>query len=171
MVDLFNGTIGHLNLTENPQKEDFSSTPNSASGLVSTLVPALVSAGGMVLAFTILRLTEHRQYQPRSYIGSLREQERTPAPSNHIWGWITSMARLPDTYVLRHHSMDAYLLLRYLKIVAVICLVGCLITWPILFPINATGGGGGKQLDLLNISNVVDSKRLYAHALVAWVFV
>lgn len=60
-----------------------------------------------------------------------------------------SMVQIPDTYVLQHNSLDGYFLLRFLKIVVVICFVGCCITWPVLFPINATGGGGKRQLDLL----------------------
>ena len=51
-----------------------------------------------------------------------------------------------------------------------LCGVGCCITWPILFPVNATGGGSGKQLDLISFSNVVGKDRMYAHAAVAWVF-
>ncbi|KAI5304011.1 hypothetical protein KEM56_006959 [Ascosphaera pollenicola] len=43
-------------------------------------------------------------------------------------------------------------------------------TWPILFPIHATGGGGAKQLDQLNFSNVKDPTKYYAHVLVSWVF-
>ncbi|KLJ06515.1 hypothetical protein EMPG_10083 [Blastomyces silverae] len=152
--------------------EDPKSTSNSASGLVSTLVPTLIISGAMVLVFVILRQSQRRQYAPRTYIGSLREQERTPAPAPGIFGWITSMAKLSDEYVLRHHSLDAYLLLRYLKIATTICLVGCLITWPILFPVNATGGGGMKQLDLLTFGNVTGNlNRFYAHTFVTWIFV
>ncbi|PGH05558.1 hypothetical protein GX51_02897 [Blastomyces parvus] len=153
-------------------EDDPKSTSNSASGLVSTLVPTLIISGAMVLVFIILRQSQRRQYAPRTYIGSLREQERTPAPSPGLFGWITSMAKLSDEYVLRHHSLDAYLLLRYLKIATTICLVGCLITWPILFPVNATGGGGMKQLDLLTFGNVKNNlNRFYAHTFVAWIFV
>lgn len=126
----------------------------------------------MVLLFIILRQSQRRQYAPRTYLGSLREQERTPAPSSGIFGWITSMAKLSDEYVLRHHSLDAYLLLRYLKIATTICLVGCFITWPVLFPVNATGGGGLKQLDILTFGNVKNNlNRFYAHTFVAWIFV
>ncbi|KAI1910331.1 phosphate metabolism protein 7 [Ophidiomyces ophidiicola] len=145
---------------------------NSASGLVSTLLPTLVISGAMVLVFMVLRLSQRRQYIPRTYIGSLREDERTPAPAPGLFGWIGSMMKLPDTYVLRHHSMDAYLLLRYLKISSAICFVGCLISWPILFPVNATGGGGKKQLDMLTFGNVAGNlNRYYAHAFVAWIFI
>lgn len=39
----------------------------------------------------------------------------------------------------------------------VICLVGCAITWPVLFPVNATGGGTAKELNILTLSNVTDN--------------
>lgn len=148
------------------------SASNSASGLVSTLVPTLVISGVMVLIFIILRQSERRQYAPRTYIGSLRPQERTPEPAPGFFGWLWSMAKLPDTYVLQHHSLDAYLLLRYLKVATIICFVGCVITWPILFPVNATGGGTLVQLDMLTFGNIANNRnRYYAHAFVAWIFV
>lgn len=79
---------------------------------------------------------------------------------------------MPDTYVLQHNSLDGYFLLRYLKIATAICFVGCCITWPVLFPINATGGAGQKQLDMLNFSNVTGNKYRYlAHTGVAWIFI
>jgi len=49
-------------------------------------------------------------------------------------------------------------------------LVGCCITWPVLFPVNATGGGGQQQLDILSMSNVVNPNRYFAHAGVACIF-
>lgn len=54
----------------------------------------------------------------------------------------------------------------------VICFVGCLITMPVLFPVNATAGGGQKQFDLLSFSNVPKSgkNRYYAHVFIAWIF-
>lgn len=50
------------------------------------------------------------------------------------------------------------------------CVAGCLITMPVLFPVNATGGGGQKQLDILSMSNVNSPKRYFAHAIVACIF-
>lgn len=52
-----------------------------------------------------------------------------------------------------------------------ICLVGCVVTWPVLFPVNATGGGGQVQLDILSFSNVEDKNRYFAHVFIAWIFV
>ncbi|KAJ9247646.1 hypothetical protein C8Q69DRAFT_504545 [Paecilomyces variotii] len=147
-------------------------TSNSASGLVSTLVVNLVISGAMVLLFVLLRRREKRTYMPRTYLGTLRQFELTPPSSTGLIGWIKDMYRLPDTYVLQHHSMDAYFLLRYLKIVSIICFVGCLVTWPVLFSVNATGGGGKQQLDILSISNVSNTfGRYYAHCFISWIFV
>lgn len=45
------------------------------------------------------------------------------------------------------------------------------ITWPILLPINITGGNGKIQLELLSYSNIdveKNSNRLYAHVAMAW---
>jgi len=89
-----------------------------------------------------------------------------------LFNWIGPFFKIPDSYVLNHQSIDGYLLLRFLKIAIVICLVGCAITWPILFPVNATGGGTKQQLDILTYANVLPAStpRYYAHTFVAWLF-
>ncbi len=89
-----------------------------------------------------------------------------------LFNWLGAFNQIPDSYVLNHQSLDGYLLLRFLKIATVICFVGCLITWPILFPVNATGGGGQNQLNLLSFSNVTGNKYRYlAHTFIAWIFI
>ena len=60
--------------------------------------------------------------------------------------------------------------LRFFKVLIVICAIGCLITMPVLFPVNATGGGGKEQLDMLTFANVNNPVRYYAHVFVAWIF-
>src|SRR5438045_609013 len=92
-----------------------------------------------------------------------------------MFNWLSAFNQIPDTYALQHQSIDAYLFMRYMRICAAIAFFGCILTWPILFPVNATGGGGQAQLDLLSMSNINtddDSgrNRLYAHALVGWLF-
>ncbi|KAL5355987.1 hypothetical protein BJX96DRAFT_91633 [Aspergillus floccosus] len=149
------------------------STSNSASGLVTTLVPSLVVAGAMTLVFVILRRSQRRTYMPRTYLGVLPPEQRTPASSTGLLSWIRDMYKLPDEYVLQHHSMDAYLLIRFLKVASMICFVGCLITFPVLLPVNGTGSAGKVQLDLLSMSNVAEDKfaRYFAHTFIAWIFV
>lgn len=72
--------------------------------------------------------------------------------------------------MLHHTTLDAYLFLRYLKILTLITFVGCCITWPILFPLHVKGGGNQTQLDSLTMGNVNDPSMHIADALVAYVF-
>ncbi|KAF2806685.1 DUF221-domain-containing protein [Mytilinidion resinicola] len=146
---------------------------NSASSLVSTLIPALLIACVFVVLFLIFRRKLHRLYAPRSYVGSLEDRQKTPQAQTSLFGWIKDYRNTPDEIVLNADSLDGYLFLRFTKVVVVICFVGCCITWPVLFPVNITGGGGKKQLDKLSFSNVdvkTHATRYYAHALVAVVF-
>jgi calcium permeable stress-gated cation channel len=98
------------------------------------------------------------------------QRDRTPSSGRELFSWYHDYRVLDDKFVLRHSSLEAYLFLRYLRMIILLCFVGCCLTWPILFTVNATGGGDATQLDRISISNVADTKRLYAHAVVAWVF-
>ncbi len=97
-------------------------------------------------------------------------RERSPALPQGLLNWFGTFAKVPDSFVLNHQSLDGFLLLRYLKVASATCLVGCCITWPVLFPINITGGAGQKQLNLLTFGNVLDKNRYYAHVFIAWIF-
>jgi hypothetical protein len=92
-----------------------------------------------------------------------------------LLSWFGAFWKIPDTYVLQHHSLDSYLFLRYLRILVAICFFGCLITWPVLFPVNATGGNHGTGLNILAFGNVngkVSSgkNRMFAHVFIGWIF-
>lgn len=86
------------------------------------------------------------------------------------FGWVRDLWSIDDKFVLRHQSLDGYLYLRFFRSIIFLSFVGCCITWPILFPVNVTGGGTAEQLDRISFSNISSSGRLYAHALVAWIF-
>ncbi|KAF2459070.1 hypothetical protein BDY21DRAFT_283308 [Lineolata rhizophorae] len=144
---------------------------NSASSLLSTLAPVALIAFIWLLLFLFFRVKFPRQYSPRTFLGSLRESERSPQLPSGLTNWFAAFFRIPDTHILNHHTLDGYLFLRLLKMGVVTCLVGCAITWPVLFPVNITGGGGQRQLDILTIGNVSNSYwRYFAHAGCAYLF-
>ncbi|KAF6833513.1 duf221 domain-containing protein [Colletotrichum musicola] len=148
---------------------------SSLSGLVSTLAVCLPVAGAYLIIFLILRGSQRRFYAPRTYLGSLRESERTPGLPTGLFNWLGGFWKIPDVYALKHQSLDSYLFLRFLRLCASICLIGFFLTAPVLFPVNATGGGSAHELDILTYSNIdvtVSSgvNRLYAHALIGWLF-
>jgi hypothetical protein len=143
---------------------------NSLSGMVSTLVPTFVISIVVFGLFLLLSRRLDRVYQPRSYLAALRQRQLSPKRTPGIFGWLKEFSGLSDDYILGHSSIDNYLWLRLFKMLTLMCFVGCLVTWPVLFPVNATGGGGQEGLDILSFSNVLQGPRYYAQALVAWVF-
>ncbi|EOA87928.1 phosphate metabolism protein 7 [Exserohilum turcicum] len=147
---------------------------SSVSSFVSTLIPAALLAFAFVTAFFIARKYFRRVYAPRTYLNHLGKQRQTPPPSPGLFGWIKDFAGLKDEYILDHQSIDGYLFVRFFKVLIVTSFLGCLITWPVLFPVNATGGAGQTQLDLLSMSNVdpkgTNVNRYYAHAVITFIF-
>jgi hypothetical protein len=102
--------------------------------------------------------------------GFSREKSE-PLPEGRT-NWFGSFKNIPDEYVLNHQSLDGYLYLRFLKMIKIICFVGCCLTFPVLFPVNGTGGGGQQQLDILSFSNIGKNgkNRYYAHVFIGWIF-
>ncbi|OGE56964.1 hypothetical protein PENARI_c002G03371 [Penicillium arizonense] len=143
---------------------------SSGSALMMTLLPALVYALFWVSLFLIFRRTQRRWYAPRSHLPDLHDHERSPELPSGWVNWVGTFLKIEDNHVLHHSSLDGYLFLRFLRVLAATCLTGCVITWPILLPIHATGGGGNNQLDILSFSNVTDSRRYYANVIVGCVY-
>ncbi|KAI1132497.1 hypothetical protein F5Y10DRAFT_231267 [Nemania abortiva] len=145
----------------------------SASSLYLTIAPVALTAAVYISIFLILRKSHRRYYAPRTYLGSLRESERSPPLPTGLLNWFGTFWKISDYHPLQHQSLDAYLFLRFLKILIVICFVGCCITWPVLFPVNITGSAKKTQLDLLtyaNIDNATQYNRYYAHVFISWIF-
>ncbi|EXJ72393.1 uncharacterized protein A1O5_04897 [Cladophialophora psammophila CBS 110553] len=146
------------------------SNSSSTSNLVATLVPVLIWAALCIIIFVILRRKCPRVYAPRASLKSLEPHEKSAPLPNGWFNWFTEFYRIPSVFVLNHSSLDGYLFLRFLRVLAVICLVGIGLLWPVLLPIHATGGAGNQGLDCLTMGNVVNHNRLYAHALLSWVY-
>ncbi|EKG15458.1 protein of unknown function DUF221 [Macrophomina phaseolina MS6] len=144
---------------------------SSVYSLIYTLIPSVLVAFILLAIFFALRNKLRRLYAPRTFIDVLTEQEKTPRdPDTSRFAWVKYFTTFEDTDLLNWQSLDAYLYVRFFKIIVVTCFFGFLLVGTVLIPINATGGGGQKQLDILSFSNVKDPKRYWAHAVMAWVF-
>ncbi|PWW76570.1 DUF221 domain-containing protein [Tuber magnatum] len=160
----------------------------STSAFLSSLIVNLLIFLVLVTLFTLLRRSNKRIYAPRTYVGVVEKWRKLHVSSDRgivdeiegvsgfssLVGWIGSVWKIPDETVLRTNGLDGYFFLRYLRKAQMVCFVGCCLTFPILFPLNATGQGGQTGLDLLSFSNLKDteemSNRLYAHVFVGYVF-
>lgn len=143
---------------------------SSVSQLWNTLAPILLIAIVIFTVFSFLQRKNERIYGPRSYLSGLRQWQRSPPRSSGFMGWRKEYTELKDEFVLGHSSIDNYLWLRFFKMLALMSFVGALITWPVLFPVNATGGAGRAGLDLLSFSNVNPGYRYFASCFVGWAF-
>ena len=102
---------------------------------------------------------------------TLSRSERSPELPKGFLNWIGAFWKIPDVYALQHQSLDSYLFLRFLRVCTTICFVSLVVTWVILFPVNATGGNHQSQLEILSYSNInIDTQynRFYAHTFVGW---
>ncbi|CAH0057794.1 unnamed protein product [Clonostachys solani] len=152
------GTLSSLN----------GSQGSSLSQLGSTFIPVVIYLTVCLLVFIFLRRRVPRVYAPRTF-RVLRYPEATISALPNGWfDWIKPFFKTPDSALLNQGCLDGFFFLRFIKVLRNICLVGCCIAWPILLPIHATGGRGSTELEILTIGNVVNSYKLYAHALVAW---
>jgi calcium permeable stress-gated cation channel len=139
--------------------------------LGSTFVPVAVYTGICLILFIALRRKCLRVYSPKT-ISDLRHSssELSPQLPNGWFNWIVPFLRIPQSDVLKYASLDGFLFLRYLQVLALLCFGGACFAWPILLPLHATGGEGLLQLDLLTIGNVDTPSKYYAHVLTAWCF-
>ncbi|KAJ6065872.1 hypothetical protein N7444_001525 [Penicillium canescens] len=149
-----------------------SNAPDSVSALVVTLVFGIVSFLFMSYMFALLRHRYPHVYMSSKQTGYLPIYDGLTKTWTEWWDLLLSLYTLRDDHVLYHHSLDSYLLLRFLRFCASTLFVGTCITWPILLPFNRSGGGEMVQLNSLTISNIAkeSSLRYYAHCLSAWAF-
>lgn len=146
---------------------------NSLSGFLSSFIVNGAIFSVMLLLFIILRASQRRQYAPRTYVGAVKKEKRPDPLPDGIFSWVGPLVAINESYIIEKTSLDSYFFLRYLKVGVIMTLVGCFITWPILFPLNITGGAGQKQLDVLamgNVDKVTHKNWYYGHILAAYLF-
>lgn len=142
----------------------------SYKSIAGALIPAALIASAYVCGFLALRGQYPSQYAPRTYNQIIPEKDRTPSTRSSGTKWFRDFRQLDDRFILRHHSFDAFLFLRFFRMLILIAVVGSLLTWPVLFPLNATGGGGAQELDRLAFSNIANAKHCWGTVVVAIIY-
>ncbi|KAK4234225.1 hypothetical protein C8A03DRAFT_38019 [Achaetomium macrosporum] len=146
------------------------STLNPSGNLGFTFIPVVIYSAVCFVIFFVFRRRCRRVYAPRT-LPCLRTPEPTSPELPGGWfDWIKPFFAIKDDYILNHCSLDGFFFLRFLRVMSIICLVGCCISYPILLPVNGTGGSGQPSLDALTIGNIKLAPKFYAHVVVAWCF-
>ncbi|KAK6457331.1 uncharacterized protein RJT20DRAFT_93881 [Scheffersomyces xylosifermentans] len=143
---------------------------SSVSQLLSVLIPTGVSFVIFMAIFIALRKKQKRVYEPRSTVESVpRDLQPTESPPGAL-SWIFSLLHQKESFIIQYTGVDGYFFLRFLIEFAAILFLGAIVTWVILFPINASNGNHSQGLNILSYANVKDKWRFLAHIFVSWVF-
>jgi hypothetical protein len=143
---------------------------NSVSNFGVTFVLNFIILAVFVTAFLFLRPKQKQTYQPRSIVETVRPSRRPRPLKSGILNWFSDLVTRKETEILQDAGLDGYFFLRYLRLTILISVVGIIVTWPVLLPVNATGGGGQYGFNQLSFTNVVNPNRYFAHALIAYFF-
>ncbi|CAN6663056.1 uncharacterized protein Rsn1p [Trichomonascus vanleenenianus] len=151
--------------------KNVSSSSAVADAVVFNVAILLLSVG----AFLFLRPRQPQIYQSRTKAAMIPDESRPKPLAKGIFRWFTDLVTRPDSVILRDAGLDGYFFLRYMRSIAMIMMVGVVVLYPILLPVNATGGGtpqGQSQtgFDILAFGNVQNPKRYYAHVFMSWIF-
>lgn len=109
-------------------------------------------------------------YRPRSENRLLPDHLKVTPSDTSAFGWLPDLLARPKSFIIQHVGIDGYFFLRYLVLWAYVGIFGGLILWPILFAVNATGGGGKTGFDIISYSNNTHKWRVFANLFCSWAF-
>ncbi|CAL1699363.1 unnamed protein product [Somion occarium] len=144
----------------------------STSTFVTALVFNLIVFAVEIGAFTLVRPYFPAIYQPRTYIPS--EERRAKPLASHILGWPWAIFKADYHAIKEANGLDAYLFVRFLRMMVRVLLPIWLLSWAILLPITSvnTSVADHSGLDRFIFGNVANNKttRYAAHLILAWFF-
>ena len=152
----------------------------SAGQFAASFITAIAVFSVQVAVFLLIKDRFARIYQPRTYLVPERERTRPTPPG--WFKWIKPVLNTSNSEFVQKCGLDAYFFLRYLRTLLKIFVPAALVILPILIPLNAVNGRGGRWaqgehrndtnvsgLDQLAWGNVAPNKthRYWAHWLLA----
>lgn len=148
--------------------------PKKLNTSTTAFVTALVVNFGLLLvevgAFIVLKQKLWRIYSPRTVLPPphKRAPELPPGP----WKWIHALLISPPEDIIQKNGLDAYMFLRFIKLLMVIFLVFTFTTFLVIVPANALHiDSEFRGLDRISWSNITEPKdqvRFAAHVIVVY---
>lgn len=144
---------------------------SSVSQFVSALIPNLVIFAVFILLFVYFRKRQRRVYEPRVVVETVPNDIRPDETPRGAFSWISYVLGKSERFIIQQAGADGYFFIRYLYIFGSVCLLGCFMLWPILFPVNATNSAYNNDgFDILAYGNVSNKWRFFAHVFLSWLF-
>ncbi|KZS96318.1 DUF221-domain-containing protein [Sistotremastrum niveocremeum HHB9708] len=148
----------------------------AASASTSSFVTAIVLNAavfcGELALFTVLRPRFKAIYEPRSYIPA--EDKRMPSMASSLFAWPVAVWKADYHEIKHQNGMDAYVFIRFLRMMVKIMLPIWALSWAVLLPVTAvkTGQPNFDNLDKLTFGNIAPAQysRYAAHLILAYIF-
>eukprot|EP01033_Poteriospumella_lacustris_P000880 gene880-633_t len=128
-----------------------------------------------VLGFAVMIIFEYfRVRQLDIYTPNLRKdaEEEIPVPTRTVFGWIPKLWALSDDDMLKIAGLDAYVYLRFIKMmfqIGITCCAGLVILFPVY--VTAMGNKGVEGINKYSMGNIEQKgDRLWASTAMAYVF-
>lgn len=150
--------------------QDTTNAPASIQGMVTTAIPTFITFVAFTSAFILIRKKNKRVYEPRTIVETVPKDLQAPSPSNGTFSWLLDLYARPESFFIHHCGTDGYFFLRFLFTFTFVAIIGVVITWPILFPLNATNSNNLGGLETLSFSNVKNKWRFLAHVFISWIY-
>ncbi|KAF5351925.1 hypothetical protein D9756_007456 [Leucocoprinus leucothites] len=144
---------------------------NTTSNFLTALVVNGALLGAEVGAFLILKQRLWRIYGPRTVLPP--PDKRAPHFPAGMVNWLPALIRYPTEDIIHNNGLDAYMFLRYLKLLMRIFLVFTLLTFAVIIPADAAGITSSKSgLERISWTNIIrpqDQDRFSAHIVVVYI--
>ncbi|KAI0790073.1 hypothetical protein C8Q75DRAFT_139060 [Abortiporus biennis] len=143
---------------------------NSETFLTALVTNAAI-LGVELVVFIILKHRLTRIYEPRTYLPP-PEKRAVDLPSGP-WKWLLAIIAVPTQDVLHKNGVDAYMFLRFLRLLIILFGVVTIFTWLVLLPVDAVNlrdalsADGLVKLSWTNIPPTA-TKRYAAHIIIVY---
>lgn len=149
---------------------DTTQAPASVQAMVTTAIPTFITFVIFIAAFIMIRKKHKRVYEPRSIVETIPKDLQSPSPPQGIIQWLTNLLYRPDTFLIQYCGTDGYFFIRFLFEFTCLAIIGILITWPILIPLNVTNSNHLSGLETISFSNVRNKYRFFGHIFISWIY-
>ncbi|GAA99523.1 uncharacterized protein L969DRAFT_93981 [Mixia osmundae IAM 14324] len=143
------------------------STQTFTTALVLNAAVAAVEIG----IFAVIHARFKKIYRPRTYLPLPSKRTTTTLADSPI-GWIMAVIKADPKQIIHHNGLDAYMFVRFLRMMLWIFVPAWILTWVILLPVNAANSGGTQQgINKLTFGNIGlgAQNRYAAHLIILYI--
>ncbi|KAK7455300.1 phosphate metabolism protein 7 [Stygiomarasmius scandens] len=150
--------------------------PNRISNSSKSFMTALIANGALlgieVGAFLVMKSNMERIFSPRTYLPPPDKRSK-PLPKG-LWRWLPAVLMSPSEDIIHKNGLDAYMFLRYIKLLIKIFFVFTILTFAVVVPVNFVGRNDApsnlERITWTNLAETAENQpRFFAHVFVVYV--